>query len=157
MSTVVTATITGRSIYNPVIVYISETGYIFLSHIGILSEIKKHIKTKLVYLDDSGSIDRFAAILKRSDLCLSNDSGPRHLAIAVGTPTISIMSRKNHMSWKIYNDEKNIVFQGKQSCEKCSENDCRDIIPGKETFGAECIRTIGVDEVMQQVKAILLI
>jgi heptosyltransferase-2 len=123
----------------------------------ILSEIKKHIKTKLVYIDSSGSIDRFAAILKISDLCLSNDSGPRHLAIAVGTPTISIMSRKSHIAWKIYNGDKNIVLQGKQPCEKCSENDCREIITVKETFGAECIRTIGVDEVMQQVKAILLI
>jgi heptosyltransferase-2 len=122
----------------------------------VLFEIKKYLKTKLNYVDLSDSIDRFAAILKRSALCISNDSGPRHLAVAVGTPTVSIMSRMKHLAWKIYDDDQqNIVLQGSHNCEYCSENDCREIIPDGVTFGAECIRTISVDEVFHQASKIL--
>jgi len=114
----------------------------------VITEIKKHIKTKLISVDFSDSIDRFAAILKKSSLCISNDSGPRHLAVAVGTPAISIMSRMKHKAWKIYNDEKNIILQAENQCDNCPDNDCREIIPDKEIFGAKCIRTIKVNEVL---------
>jgi heptosyltransferase II len=121
----------------------------------VTTEIKNHIKTKLISVDFSDSIDRFAAILKKSSLCISNDSGPRHLAVAVGTPAISIMSRMKHKAWKIYNEEKNIILQAENQCDSCPDNDCREIIPDRENFGAKCIRAIGVDEVISHVTKVL--
>jgi ADP-heptose:LPS heptosyltransferase len=41
-------------------------------------------------LIDALSIGGLAALYERCDLVLSNDTGPRHLAAAVGTPTVSI-------------------------------------------------------------------
>ena len=37
-----------------------------------------------------GGIARMAALVARCDLFLGNDSGPMHIAAAVGTPTVSI-------------------------------------------------------------------
>ncbi|MBF0386811.1 MAG: glycosyltransferase family 9 protein [Candidatus Omnitrophica bacterium] len=40
------------------------------------------------------SLTQLAAFIKRCDLLISNDSGPVHLAAAVGTPVISLFLRK---------------------------------------------------------------
>jgi ADP-heptose:LPS heptosyltransferase len=119
---------------------------------SLISEVKKHLQEIVIEIDFGNSIDRFAAILERSVLCITNDSGPRHLAVAVGIPTISFMSRMKHLAWKIYEDEiKNVVFQGKNYCPMCSKEDCREIIPEGESYGAYCIRMIAVEEVLEKI------
>ncbi|MFC1708801.1 glycosyltransferase family 9 protein [Candidatus Omnitrophota bacterium] len=47
-----------------------------------------------VNLTGKTSLSQLASILKRSDLFISNDSGPVHMAVALGTPVISIFGRK---------------------------------------------------------------
>ena len=60
------------------------------------SLIKKLIqKTPVPVFDLSGklSLGMLGALLKRSTLLVSNDSGPVHIATAVGTPVVSIFGR----------------------------------------------------------------
>ena len=122
----------------------------------LIAEVKKHLQEKVIEIDFEDSIDRFAAILEQSVLCLSNDSGPRHLAVAVGTPTIAFMSRMKHHAWKIYEDEiKNVVLQGDTHCSLCSKEDCREIIPDGELFGAYCIRMITTEDALRKIRQII--
>lgn len=56
-------------------------------------EAKQKIrKPENVHIDFSGSIRDIAAVFKCCDLFVGNDSGPRHIAEAVGTPTFAIYS-----------------------------------------------------------------
>jgi ADP-heptose:LPS heptosyltransferase len=40
-----------------------------------------------------------AALLARCRLLVGNDNGPRHFAIAVGTPTVGIFGRTRAVNW----------------------------------------------------------
>ena len=122
----------------------------------LIAEVKKHLKERVAEIDFEDSTDRFAAVLEQSVLSVSNDSGPRHLAVAVGTPTIAFMSRMKHHAWKIYEDEiKNVVLQGNTHCNLCTEEDCREIIPDGEVFGAYCIRMVTTEEALENVRQII--
>src|SRR5690606_35295202 len=43
-----------------------------------------------------------ASMLKASTLYLGNDSGPKHLAVAVGTPTITLFGPEDPFEWHPY-------------------------------------------------------
>jgi ADP-heptose:LPS heptosyltransferase/glycosyltransferase involved in cell wall biosynthesis len=58
------------------------------------------------------SIQELAAGLARCDLYIGNDSGPLHVAVAVGTPTIALFGPENPVEWHPYPDaEKHIVLR----------------------------------------------
>ncbi len=114
-----------------------------------VAEMRKHLRTSVTEVNLGESVAHFAALLARCQCCISNDSGPRHLAVAVGTPSLAFMPRFQHRQWKIYNDERrSIVLQGGESCPACPEGTCRDLIPEGECFGSFCMRMISVDHVL---------
>ena len=43
---------------------------------------------------------QLAAILRRARLCVSNNSGPMHLAVAVGTPTVGVFLSGDARRWR---------------------------------------------------------
>lgn len=53
-------------------------------------ELARLIGPAATNLTNSGGLGRLAAILERASLMITNDSGPMHLAAAVGTPVIAI-------------------------------------------------------------------
>lgn len=118
-----------------------------------IAEVKKHLRTEVAEINFGESISRFAAILQRCQCCISNDSGPRHLAVAVGTPSLAFMPRFQERQWKIYDDErKSIVLQGEQTCPACPNGSCRDIIPAGELYGSFCMRMISVEHALATAK-----
>lgn len=50
------------------------------------------------------TVGRLAALLKRSALLLSNDSGPLHMAHALGTPVVGIFRPLEYRRWGSYRD-----------------------------------------------------
>lgn len=59
----------------------------------ILEKIRTITRTSFYDLSGRLSLGMLAALLKKSSLLISNDSGPVHIAGAVGTPVISIFGR----------------------------------------------------------------
>jgi ADP-heptose:LPS heptosyltransferase len=45
-------------------------------------------------------LEALAALLRQARLCVSNDSGPMHLAVAVGTPTVGIFVASDAARWQ---------------------------------------------------------
>ncbi|MDZ7345053.1 MAG: hypothetical protein ONA90_11140, partial [candidate division KSB1 bacterium] len=110
---------------------------------------KKHLRTAVLAVNFGQSVARFAAILQRCTLCISNDSGPRHLAVAVGTPSVAFMRRGQDRQWKIYHDARvSIVLQSNEPCPECRDGICRDLIPPGEKYGAYCMRRISVEQAL---------
>jgi len=103
-----------------------------------------------INLTGKTNISQLASILKRSDLFISNDSGPVHMAVALGVPTVSIFGRKQPglgpRRWGPLG-EGNIYIHKDVGCEVCLAHDC------KRDF--ECLKVIDPKEVFSYVVDIL--
>lgn len=74
---------------------LQETGIKILltgakSDIPLTSQIRAKISGDVVDLAGSTSLKDFAAIAQKCALCVTGDTGPLHIAAAVGTPTLSL-------------------------------------------------------------------
>lgn len=93
-----------------------------------------------------------ASILKNADLYLGNDSGPKHLAVAVGTPTVTLFGPEDPFEWHPYP-------KGKHPLHYIEGLKCRkDHLPGfrpwcglQECVAEEhrCMRSIAEDDVFR--------
>jgi ADP-heptose:LPS heptosyltransferase len=122
------------------------------------TELRKHLRTAVIEPTEGSvpqSVARLAAILQRCQCCISNDSGPRHLAVAVGTPSLAFMPRFQDREWKIYEEGKSVVLQGEQACPVCPEGTCLNIVPAGEVYGSFCMRMITLERALTTAKRIL--
>jgi lipopolysaccharide heptosyltransferase II len=107
---------------------------------------------KIRPLDGSGrfSLSQLASLFKRCELLISNDSGPVHIAVAVGTPVISIFGRNqaglSPRRWGPIGP-RDVVVHNPQPCFPCLAHDCRK--------GFACLDSIGIEEVMGHARRIL--
>ncbi len=85
-----------------------------------------------------------AAIMRRAALFIGNDSGPMHLAAAVGTPCVALFSAQSPPGQWYPRGDENIVLLAKSRCETCAE-------PCKQING-KCILTISVEAVSAAVR-----
>lgn len=90
-----------------------------------------------------------AAGLEGCALVLSNDSGPLHLAAAVGTPTVSLWGAGNPASTGVIGEAHRMLRRPALPCVPCVRNECPRSGAGYElpTAERECLRLIGVAEV----------
>lgn len=120
----------------------------------IVEEILQFAKNKIsaIKLD---TIRQLGAVLSLSDLCLVNNSGPRHLAAAIGLKSISLFQKHDNGEWKIYDDPNSIVIESEKDCLHCREGRCRSLIPEERKFGSHCMADIKPDIVINKIKDIL--
>ncbi len=102
------------------------------------------------------SLGAVAAVLERCSLFLTNDSGPMHLAAALGVPTVAIFGQTNHSRYApllpesrracSYADPGQCVedWTGGENGE-CRRSDCRD---------PECLRAVSVRAVVEQLESL---
>ena len=105
---------------------------------------------RVITLGDS--VEEFAALLGHAVFLLSNDSGPRHLAVAVGVPSVAIMPKHNERAWGIYGEENAIALTARGECAGCPATRCLDERPEGEEFGSRCIRMVEVEEVLEAIE-----
>ncbi|SFV31389.1 glycosyltransferase family 9 protein [Thermoflavifilum thermophilum] len=89
-----------------------------------------------------------AEMMKYCRLVISNDTGPMHLAYAVGTPVIALFSSRDYPGkWYPPADGKNIVLRNDRLfCKNCFHD---------EVQGNMCLKRIGVRRVMESIKSML--
>ncbi|MCM8766011.1 MAG: lipopolysaccharide heptosyltransferase II, partial [Candidatus Omnitrophica bacterium] len=116
------------------------------SYLG--QKVKNFMKYKPVL--GEFSLKELAVVLKRAKLFISNDSGPVHIAVAVGTPVISIFGRKqpglSPRRWGPLG-ERDIVLHKDVGCLECFAHRCK--------IGFKCLRAIIPEEVLGAVQKIL--
>jgi len=104
--------------------------------------VRKFMQNDAVFLTGQLSLRTLAALIMRSILFISNDSGPVHVATAVGVPVIDIFGRGqpglSPLRWGPLGP-KDIVMHKDLGCkERCLAHNC------KKSFA--CIRAISVDD-----------
>lgn len=87
-------------------------------------------------------LKQLGAMLEKCSLIVSNDSGPMHIAAAVGTPTVGIFGPTHPDKQGPFGDRHEIVIKKGLPCLGCDKLNC-------ETN--ECMRDLSVDEVWKVV------
>ena len=122
----------------------------------VVSVIRGQLAGSVIESDPASPVARTAALLRHCSLCISNDSGPRHLSAAVGTPSLALFRRHHDREWGIYSKtERCEIIQSDQTCPFCPEGECLDNIPDGEKFGSHCLRMITAQEVLGRVHQLL--
>jgi ADP-heptose:LPS heptosyltransferase len=88
------------------------------------------------------SILELVAVLKAAVAGVGPDSGPGHLAAAVGTPYVSLFGPTSPMRAAPYNCE-HLVVQSGISCVSCYKKKCPDL-------DRLCMRRISVEAVQEK-------
>lgn len=96
------------------------------------------------------SIAELAALLHRCRLLISNDSGPVHIAAAVGTPVVDIFGRNQRglspLRWGPLG-EGHVILHHEVGCVTCLAHNC--------DIDFLCLTSLSVDEVYQAACSIL--
>jgi heptosyltransferase-3 len=93
------------------------------------------------------SVRQSAAVLTHAKVYLGHDSGPMHLAAAVGVPCVAIFSSRNLPGEWFPHGERHRVYYHIISCQGCGLGVCIE-------RGKACIRSITVDQVERGVLAL---
>jgi heptosyltransferase-2 len=81
------------------------------------------------------------ALFNRADLVITNDTGPRHIAIGLGKNVISLFG-PNNPCWTQTGHPNEVQIVGRAACVPCDKPVCR-------ASGHLCMESITVDEVME--------
>lgn len=113
-------------------------------------EMASSMKENCLNLSGKTTVGDIAGILKRSKLFISNDSGPVHVACAVGTPVIAIFGRSDRglspRRWGPSN-KGDVVVHKDVGCLECLAHNC--------VFGFKCLQAVTVDEVVRAAEELL--
>ncbi|MBL7071165.1 MAG: glycosyltransferase family 9 protein [Candidatus Omnitrophica bacterium] len=102
--------------------------------------------TEVVDLSGKTTLRQLASALKHSDLLVTNDSAPLHLAGAVNTDVLAIFGPTDPASYGPTGKEDR-VLRKELHCSPCEKAQC--------DFEHECMRSIEVDEAFRLVKEML--
>ena len=104
--------------------------------------LKNELNGNILDLTGQLGLKELAALLKKADVLVTNDSGPGHIAAAVGTPVLTVFGRNqaglSARRWKTLG-EKDVVIQKDVGCVVCLAHRC--------TIDFECLKAVGVEEV----------
>lgn len=103
--------------------------------------VSQNVKTKgIINLVGKTSIVELAAVMKHSVAGIGPDSGPGHLAAAVGTPYVTIFGPTSPKRTAPYGCE-HLVVQANLDCIPCYKKQCPERTK-------RCMLVIGVDDLM---------
>jgi heptosyltransferase-2 len=101
------------------------------------------------------TIPGMAAVIERADLFLGNDSGPMHLAAAVGTHTVAIFGPGSpERTAPVGDPARTRVVTRSYPCAPCRQDFFRECEPAPSGKPA-CLEEIGVDEVVRAAEELL--
>ena len=110
----------------------------------MISKVAELASAPVINLSGKLSLSMTGWLLKTATLLISNDSGPVHIATAVGTPVISIFGRKqpglSPTRWKPLSPKAHYLWKD-VGCDPCLAHQCE--------IHFLCLDAISKDEVMQ--------
>jgi ADP-heptose:LPS heptosyltransferase len=112
-----------------------------------IEAITKGCERKVIVAAGVFQLPELASFLKECKLFVGVDSGPAHIAAAVGTPVVSIFSGTNNAAQWAPRGPRVSLIQKHTPCSPCERAEC--------PLNNECMRQIEVEEVWGLAKAYL--
>lgn len=114
---------------------------------SLADEVRQRMGARAIDVAGRLSIGGLAALLSKLDLVIANDSGPAHLAEAVGTKSITIFGPADPNRWAPLEQTVNRVIYKKVACSPCPHWEC--------PTDHRCMRRIRVSDVLSVAEALL--
>jgi lipopolysaccharide heptosyltransferase III len=117
-----------------------------------IAEIRRRAKSHLLAFEQPLSAPRFAALARLARLVLCHDSGPMHVAAAVGTPVVALYGSQNAALFRPAGDG-HVLLQPSLPCAAAcvAPGQC---VPG-DSYRSLCVRRLGTEEVFAAVRTAL--
>ena len=109
-------------------------------------EVTSRMKQQPVVLTGKTSLDQITAVLSLVDLVVTNDTGPAHIAAALGRPTLVIFGPTNPLTTRPFAPEAEIL-RHPPDCAPCMLRDC--------PIDHRCMTAITVEEVFEHSHTLL--
>ena len=107
------------------------------------TEFSTERRKRVHWLVGKTSLLTLAAVLKRCKILVTNDTGPMHVAAAVGTPTVALFGSTTP-AWTRPFGRGHEVFYHHVECSPCFQKTC--------PIGYVCLHEISMEEVFQTVQ-----
>lgn len=95
-----------------------------------------------------------AAVFKRSQIYIGNDTGPTHIAAAMGTPVLAIFGASCHHRFAPFGCNCRVISKDLE-CSVCNQNGHADRCAKCIYDKPACLETVTVDELKKAVREIL--
>ncbi|MCG6957827.1 MAG: glycosyltransferase family 9 protein [Gemmatimonadetes bacterium] len=117
----------------------------------LAASVTQAMRESATLVEATTSIPTLAALLAEADLLLCNDSGPMHVAAAVGTPVCALYGAQSAVAWAPLGSAGHRTLQPPLPCgsECVAQGTC---VPG-DPMHSYCVRRVGVDDVVRTVDA----
>ena len=112
---------------------------------GPLERIRGRMRTKAVNLGGRTTLRELACLYRQASLLVTTDSGPMHLAAAIGTPVVALFGPTDPARTGPYGPG-HCVIRRELSCAPCLRKRCD--LP-------RCMKEISVEEVFEAVREML--
>jgi len=115
---------------------------------ALITAIRRTARTHLLAFTEPLALTRFAALARLSAVVLCHDSGPMHVAAAVGTPVVALYGSQSRVLFPP-SGSGHILLQPSLPCSAClAPAEC---VPA-DSYHNYCVRRIEVDEVYAAVR-----
>jgi ADP-heptose:LPS heptosyltransferase len=115
----------------------------------LVEQIRARARTHLVTLPPPRDVARLAALLAQFDAFLCHDSGPMHVAAAVGTTVVALFGSQNATIWRPLGG-RHVVLQTPLPCTCLATAERAECVPS-DSYRSYCVRKIAADEVFAAV------
>lgn len=112
----------------------------------VTQAVTSRMQQQPIVLTGKTSLDQITAVLSLVDLVVTNDTGPAHIAAALGRPTLVIFGPTNPLTTRPFAPEAEIL-RHPPDCAPCMLRDC--------PIDHRCMTAITVDEVFEHSHALL--
>jgi lipopolysaccharide heptosyltransferase II len=122
----------------------------------LLEEVARNTVARVTMITDA-SVGQLAALLRRAELVLGVDSGPLHLAIAQGTPTVQIFGPTDPCNYGPWGkEERHAVITSPYRCPSCPCIPCGRLqFSQRELAQHPCVRLVAQEEVLTEIFRLL--
>jgi len=100
-----------------------------------------NLPERVINLAGKTNLRELTALIKQCDVFLTNDSGPMHIASALGTKLVALFGSTNDIKTGPY--QGGVVIHKRTSCSPCYKRIC--------PIDFRCMKQITVDEVVDQI------
>ncbi|OCL25587.1 lipopolysaccharide heptosyltransferase II [Orenia metallireducens] len=108
-----------------------------------VNEIVKMMNTTPIIATGKTTLKELAALAARCDLFISGDTGPVHVAAAVGTPTIALFGPSDEQKYRPYGQNHQVIENG-IDCRPCGHHHC-------PLEHHKCLEEISAEDVLKRV------